>query len=238
MNTSEHNTNTTAADNIVISVRDLCVDYRNGQYINRAVDHISFDIRKDEILVVLGASGSGKTSMLNAIGGMITPASGSVMWNGQNIATMNNRQKVMYRRNTVGFIFQRYNLIPTLTAKENVQVAASMVDNPLDIEAVFKDLGITEIMKSYPGQMSGGEQQRVCIARALVKKPQLLLCDEPTGALDTKNAENIVSLLQQIAREQHIPVVIITHNPSLTEKADHCLYISDGKIEKEEILYK
>lgn len=216
-----------------LTVKDLCVDYKTGSRISHVVKGVSFGICKDELMVVLGASGCGKTSMLNAIGGMLTPSQGSVLWNGNDVAKMSDKQKTEYRRNTVGFIFQQYNLIPTLNAVENVNVAAAMVKDPLSLKEVFEMVGLSDKMNSYPGQLSGGEQQRVCIARALVKKAKLLLCDEPTGALDSKNAENIMRIPQHIAKEHHIPVVVITHNPQLSVLADHYLFMSNGKIENE-----
>lgn len=216
----------------IISIDGLCVNYKNGNSITQAVKSASFDICKDELMIILGASGSGKTSILNAVGGMLTPNEGSIIWNGIDVAKMSNKQKVQYRRNTVGFIFQRYNLIPNLTAEENVAVAAKMAKNPLPVGEVFDILGIKDKMKSFPGQLSGGEQQRVCIARALVKRPQMLLCDEPTGALDSKNSKIIMLILQEIAKLQHIPVVVITHNPQIAELADHYLFMSNGKIEE------
>ena len=217
----------------IISLNDVCVDYKSGDQITHAVKNASFDICEDELLVILGASGCGKTSTLNAIGGMITPSKGSIMWNGVDVAKMTDRQKVLYRRNTVGFIFQRYNLIPSLNVIENVRVASEMVPNALSPEEILDILGLSHKMKSYPAEMSGGEQQRVCIARALAKRPDLLLCDEPTGALDSKNAKLIMVILQEIVKIQHIPIVIITHNPQIAEMANHILFMSNGKIEKE-----
>lgn len=216
-----------------VSVRGLCVDYHSGKHITRAVDNVSFDICRNEMLVILGASGCGKTSMLNAIGGMLTPSEGSVMWDGTDVAKMNEKQRVAYRRNTVGFVFQRYNLLPNLNVEENIAVSAGMAADPLSIKEVLEMVGLADKMKRYPGELSGGEQQRVCIARALVKKAKLLLCDEPTGALDSKNAENVMRILQGIVKEQHIPLVIITHNPQLSVLADHYLFMSNGKIGNE-----
>lgn len=211
-------------------VKNLCVDYSQGKQIYRAVDRVSLEICKKEFTVIVGASGSGKSSLLNAMGGMLTPAEGSVWWKGTDIAKMTEKERTAYRGSTVGFVFQRYNLIGGLTAEENINLAASLVKDPLPAAEVLDMVGLKGRGKDYPSRMSGGEQQRVCIARALVKRAQLLLCDEPTGALDTENARHIITILQDIAKNQDIPVVMITHNPNLVVLADHCITISNGKV--------
>ena len=213
-----------------LCVRELCVQYSSGRQVTHAVNGVSFDVYRGDFTVILGASGCGKTSLLNCIGAMLTPSSGSIIAAGQNVADMNENRRTSYRRNTVGFVFQQYHLIGNLTAGENIAVAAALAADPLPIETVLKSVGLENKEKSYPYQMSGGEQQRLSIARALVKRPSLLLCDEPTGALDTRNALNVVTLLQQLARQQQIPVVMITHNPAFSALADHCLLMSNGTI--------
>lgn len=217
----------------VVEVKGLCVDYKTGKLVNRAVNNVNLQICEKEFTVIIGASGCGKTSMLNAIGGMLTPAEGSVIWKDTDIVGLNEKERTAYRRNDVGFIFQRYNLIGDLTARENVEVAASIVKNHLSAEEVLKMVGLEDKINSYPSQLSGGEQQRVCIARALVKQPKLLLCDEPTGALDTVNADSIIGILQSLAKESGIAVVMITHNPNYVIYADHCISMQNGCIEEE-----
>lgn len=214
----------------VMRVEDLCVDYAQGRRIYRAVDRVSLDVCEKEFTVIVGASGSGKSSLLNVMGGMLTAAEGSVLWKGRDISRMTEKERTAYRGGTVGFVFQRYNLIGDLTAEENISLAASLVKDPLPAAEVLEMVGMKDRAKDYPSRMSGGEQQRVCIARALVKKAKLLLCDEPTGALDTENARHVITILQNIAKDQGIPVVMITHNPNLVVLADHCITISNGKI--------
>ncbi|MBQ0099181.1 MAG: ABC transporter ATP-binding protein, partial [Firmicutes bacterium] len=201
--------------NVAMSVKDVCVDYPHGKSVNRAVNKVSLNVYEEEFTVIMGASGSGKTSLLNVLGGMLTASEGTVSWKDSLLTDMTEKQQTAYRRNVVGFVFQRYNLIEDLTAEENVQISASLVKDPLSTEEVLKMVGLQDKAKFYPSQLSGGEQQRVCIARALVKRAKLLLCDEPTGALDTENAKQIILILKHIAKEQKIPVVVITHNPKL-----------------------
>lgn len=215
---------------VCLRTDSLCIRYGSGERITRAVDQIGFEICESELTVILGSSGCGKTSTLNAIGGMMTPASGSVQWKGREITAMNDRQRTLFRKDTVGFVFQQYNLISDLTAEENVAVSASLVRNPLPVKKVLEWVGLSEIGDRFPGEMSGGEQQRVCIARALVKRSELLLCDEPTGALDTQNALQIMRILQGLAKKSGIAVVMITHNPAFAVLADHCLTMSNGKL--------
>lgn len=214
----------------ILRAENVCVDYRHGKQMHRVVKNVNLEIYEKEFSIIEGASGCGKTSLLNALGGMLTPADGNVLWKGKNVAKMNEKERTAYRRNDVGFIFQRYNLIPELTAEENVNVAASLAKDPLSAEEALDMVGLKGKKRSYPSQLSGGEQQRVCIARALVKKAQLLLCDEPTGALDSENAHQIVKILKSLTKEREIPVVVITHNPSLVVLADHSFTMSSGTI--------
>lgn len=217
----------------VVRVKDLVVEYSTGLHKTVAVDKISFDICEKEFTVILGASGCGKTSLLNSVGCMLTPKSGEIIYNGENITKYNNKKATQYRCDTVGFIFQQYNLIPDLTAKENVEVASALVKDSFKSKEVLDMVGLSKKQKNYPGQMSGGEQQRVCIARALVKKPSLLLCDEPTGALDTTNAIAVMKILQSLVKENDVPVVMITHNEEFVSLAQHYILMSNGKIVEE-----
>ena len=214
----------------VIRVEDLCVDYQNGKLVNHVVKNVSLEIYEKEFTVITGASGSGKSTLLNVLGGMRSATSGKVFWHDRDITDMSDGEKTAYRGNTVGFVFQRYNLISDLTVEDNIRIAASLVDDPYPVSEVLAMVGLADKAKYYPSQLSGGEQQRVCIARALVKKADLLLCDEPTGALDTENAKQIIIILKHISKEQGIPVVVITHNPSLVVLADHAIAISNGMV--------
>ena len=211
----------------VLRVRNLEMEYQKGVKIIKGID---LDICENEFTVILGSSGCGKTTMVNAIGGMLKPTGGEVLWNGKNIAVMNDKERTAYRRDAVGFIFQHYNLISDLSAKENVNVAASLVNNPMPVEDALTMVGLADKAGNYPGKMSGGEQQRVCIARAIAKRPQILLCDEPTGALDPENSIRVMKILQDLVKEQHIAVVMITHNTAFRCLADHCIVMSAGCI--------
>lgn len=195
-----------------------------------AVDEISFEIAKGEFVVIVGPSGAGKTTVLNILGGMDTATSGKVWVDGKDIARYNNRQLTGYRREDIGFVFQFYNLVPNLTALENVELALQICKNPLDAGTVLEEVGLKDRMKNFPAQLSGGEQQRVSIARALAKNPKLLLCDEPTGALDYQTGKAILKLLQDMCREKGMTVIVITHNSALTPMADRVIRIKNGKV--------
>lgn len=197
-----------------------------------AVDEINFQISEGEFVVIVGPSGAGKTTVLNILGGMDKATSGKVWVDGRNIAKYNNRQLTGYRRNDIGFVFQFYNLVPNLTALENVELALQICENPLDAREVLEEVGLKDRLSNFPAQLSGGEQQRVSIARALAKNPKLLLCDEPTGALDYQTGKSILKLLQDMCRERGMTVIVITHNSALTPMADRVIKIKNGKVSK------
>lgn len=199
--------------------------YKMGEVEIRAVDNISFEISKGEFVVVVGPSGAGKTTVLNILGGMDTATKGNVFVDGSNIAKYNSHQLTAYRRDDIGFVFQFYNLVPNLTALENVELAMQICKNPLDAKKVLCEVGLEDRMGNFPAQLSGGEQQRVSIARALAKNPKLLLCDEPTGALDYQTGKAILKLLQDMCREKGMTVIVITHNSALTPMADRVIHI-------------
>ena len=200
-----------------------------------AVDEISFSIDKGEFVVIVGPSGAGKTTVLNILGGMDQASGGSVWVDGEDIAKYNSRQLTQYRREDIGFVFQFYNLVPNLTALENVELALQICKDPLDARQVLREVGLRERMKNFPAQLSGGEQQRVSIARALAKNPKLLLCDEPTGALDYQTGKAILKLLQDMCRERGMTVIVITHNSAMTPIADKVIRIKNGTVSSMEL---
>lgn len=209
--------------------------YKMGEVEIRAVDNISFKISKGEFVVVVGPSGAGKTTVLNILGGMDTATKGNVFVDGSNIAKYNSHQLTAYRRDDIGFVFQFYNLVPNLTALENVELAMQICKNPLDAKKVLCEVGLEDRMGNFPAQLSGGEQQRVSIARALAKNPKLLLCDEPTGALDYQTGKAILKLLQDMCREKGMTVIVITHNSALTPMADRVIHIKNGTVSAMEL---
>lgn len=204
--------------------------YQSGQEKIYANDQVTFDIEEGELAVILGSSGAGKSTVLNILGGMDTSDAGEVWIDGQNIASFSAKELITYRRYQVGFVFQFYNLINNLTAKENVELASEIVEDALDAETVLKEVGLGHRIYNFPSQLSGGEQQRVAIARALAKNPKLLLCDEPTGALDYHTGKQILKLLQEMAREQGTTVIIVTHNAAIAPIADRIIQMHDGKV--------
>ncbi len=204
--------------------------YGNKEVRIVAVDEISFSIDQGEFVVVVGPSGAGKTTVLNILGGMDQATSGEVWVDGSDVAKYNSRQLTRYRREDIGFVFQFYNLVPNLTALENVELALQICKDPLDAKTVLQEVGLQERMANFPAQLSGGEQQRVSIARALAKNPKLLLCDEPTGALDYQTGKAILKLLQDMCRERGMTVIVITHNSALTPMADKVIRIKNGKV--------
>lgn len=204
--------------------------YKTGDVEVRALHNVSFEIEKGEICVVVGQSGAGKTTLLNILGGMDTLTEGHVLLDDRDISALNEKQMATYRRFDIGFVFQFYNLIPNLTAVENVEIASQLSKDPLDSMAVMKQVGLADRALNFPAQLSGGEQQRVAIARALAKNPKLLLCDEPTGALDYETGKAILKLLQDTCRKSGMTVVIITHNSALTAMADRVVKIKNGTV--------
>ena len=204
--------------------------YRMGEVTIKAVDDISFSISEGEFVVIVGPSGAGKTTLLNILGGMDSASSGKILVDGTEISSFDKRKLTAYRRYSVGFVFQFYNLVQNLTALENVELAAQICKDPLDAAEVLREVGLSERMNNFPGQLSGGEQQRVAIARALAKSPKLLLCDEPTGALDYQTGKAILKLLQDTCRQKGVTVIVITHNSAITPMADRVIRIKNGKV--------
>ena len=214
-----------------VTFEDVSKVYRSGEVEIRAVDHISFTIEKGEFCVIVGPSGAGKTTVLNMLGGMDACSGGTITVDGTRVSGFNARQLTTYRRHDIGFVFQFYNLVGNLTALENVELAAQICKDPLDAATVLDEVGLAKRANNSPGQLSGGEQQRVAIARALAKNPKLLLCDEPTGALDYVTGKQILKLLQATCREKGVTVVVITHNSAITPMADRVIHIKNGTVE-------
>ena len=218
-----------------VQLEHVVREYTMGRTTIRAVDDISFTIPEGKYTIILGASGAGKSTVLNILGGMDSPTSGRVTVNGREISGFNKRQLTEYRRESIGFVFQFYNLVPNLTALENVELAAQICPDSLDAEQTLRQVGLGDRLANFPAQLSGGEQQRVSIARALAKNPKLLLCDEPTGALDYKTGKQILQLLQDTCRKQGITVIIITHNSALAPMADRLIRFKSGRVESETV---
>ena len=218
-----------------ISFENVEKVYKVGEVDIHALNSASFTVKQGEICVIVGASGAGKTTILNILGGMDTMTKGKVWLNGNDISTYNEKQLTSYRRYDIGFVFQFYNLIPNLTALENVELAVQICPDHLDPAQVLKQVGLEERAANFPAQLSGGEQQRVAIARALAKKPKLLLCDEPTGALDYNTGKAILKLLQDTCRQTNMTIVIVTHNSALCDMADRVVRVKSGRIESETI---
>lgn len=213
-----------------IEVKNEYKRYQMGETTITANEGISFEVEKGEVAVILGPSGAGKSTVLNILGGMDSCDEGKIIIDGTDIAQFSEKQLTTYRRNDVGFVFQFYNLVPNLTAKENVELASQIVADALDSTTVLQSVGLGERLDNFPAQLSGGEQQRVTIARAIAKKPKLLLCDEPTGALDYETGKQILTILQNTARETGTTVLIITHNSAIAEMADRVIRINDAKV--------
>ena len=213
-----------------VTFEDVSKVYRSGEVEIRAVDHISFTIEKGEFCVIVGPSGAGKTTVLNMLGGMDACSGGNITVDGTRVSGFNARQLTTYRRHDIGFVFQFYNLVGNLTALENVELAAQICKNPLDAATVLDEVGLAKRANNFPGQLSGGEQQRVAIARALAKNPKLLLCDEPTGALDYETGKAILKLLQDTCRDTGRTVVVVTHNSAFTAIADRVIHVREGSV--------
>lgn len=216
--------------NTFVVIEDLKKTYKMGEVNVHALNDVSFEIKEGEFVVILGPSGSGKSTLLNIVGGMDLPSEGRVFVEGKEITSYGDKEMTLYRRNTVGFVFQFYNLMSNLTAKENVELATEICSDALDIDEVMDAVGLKERSDHFPSQLSGGEQQRVAIARAVAKNPQILLCDEPTGALDFKTGVAILDLLSRINKEYNKTVVVITHNASIAQMADRVVKMRSGKI--------
>jgi putative ABC transport system ATP-binding protein len=214
----------------IVRLEDVKKSYQMGEVTIHAVDGVSFYIREGEFVVVVGPSGAGKTTVLNILGGMDTCDQGIVMVDGTDISKFRGKKLIEYRRESIGFVFQFYNLIQNLTALENVELAIQICKNPLKAEDALRDVGLENRMQNFPAQLSGGEQQRVAIARALAKNPKLLLCDEPTGALDYQTGKAILKLLQDTCREKNMTVIVITHNQAITPMADRIIKIKNGRV--------
>ncbi|HIZ81092.1 MAG TPA: ABC transporter ATP-binding protein [Candidatus Mediterraneibacter pullistercoris] len=218
-----------------VRLQDITKVYKMGEIEIRAADEINFSVDKGELVVIVGPSGAGKTTVLNILGGMDTATDGKLIVDGDDVTSYNSRQLTEYRREDIGFVFQFYNLVPNLTALENVELALQICRDPLDAKEVLEEVGLGDRLNNFPAQLSGGEQQRVSIARALAKNPKLLLCDEPTGALDYNTGKAILKLLQNMCRERGMTVIVITHNQALAPMADRLIHIKNGRVSSMEI---
>lgn len=218
-----------------VELKDVTKTYRMGETAVDALSGMSFEIDEGELVVILGPSGAGKTTLLNLLGGMDTLTSGEISVAGVSLANLNSRQLTMFRRHDVGFVFQFYNLMPNLTARENIELATEICKNAMSPDEALKLVGLTDRAGNFPAQLSGGEQQRVSIARAVAKNPKILLCDEPTGALDYGTGKLVLGLLRDMCRDEKKTVIIVTHNSALKDMADRVVYIKNGKAEKVEI---
>lgn len=214
---------------------NVCKYYQMGDTRIAASDHVSFSIEKGEFCVILGPSGAGKTTVLNMLGGMDTCDEGTILLDGERVSSFSQKRLTTYRRYDVGFVFQFYNLVQNLTARENVELAAEICRDPLNADTVLEEVGLSERRNNFPAQLSGGEQQRVSIARAIAKNPKILLCDEPTGALDYKTGKQVLALLQDTCRQKGRTVIVITHNSALAAMADRVIRINSGRVIEETI---
>lgn len=215
-----------------IKFENVVKEYRMGEVVIHALNNTNFEIEKGELVVVVGPSGAGKTTALNILGGMDTATSGRVLIDGKEITHLKAKELTKYRREDIGFVFQFYNLVQNLTALENVELATEICKKPLDPKKIMEKVGLKERMKNFPSQLSGGEQQRVAIARAIAKNPKILLCDEPTGALDYNTGKQILQLLQDTARKEKMTVIIITHNGAIAPMADKIIHFKNGTAEQ------
>ena len=215
-----------------IEFKNVIQEYTMGEVKIKALNNTNFKIEKGELVVIVGPSGAGKTTALNILGGMDTTTSGKVIVDHKEITSLNNKQLIEYRRNDIGFVFQFYNLVQNLTAKENVELATQICSDALNIDEILDKVGLTNRKDNFPSQLSGGEQQRVAIARAIAKNPKLLLCDEPTGALDYKTGKSILKLLQNMSKKEKMTVIIITHNGAIAPMADKVIHFKNGTAEE------
>ena len=218
--------------NIILKAKNLCKYYQMGEVKVEALKNVSFEIYEGEFIVVLGPSGSGKSTMLNLIGGMDSASEGEIYYRGTPLHNVSEKVLTEYRRNAVGFVFQFYNLMPNLTAYENIQLSVEISKKPLKVEEVLRQVGLEDRADHFPAQLSGGQQQRVAIARAIAKNPDMLLCDEPTGALDFSTGLQVLKLLREFNRLYHKTVIIITHNAGIAKMADRVFYIKDGRLNR------
>ncbi len=214
-----------------IEFKNVVKEYKMGEIKIKALDDTNFNINKGELVTIVGPSGAGKTTTLNILGGMDKATSGKIIVDGREISKLTDRELIKYRRNDIGFVFQFYNLVQNLTAKENVELATQLCQDALDVDEILNKVGLEKRKDNFPSQLSGGEQQRVAIARAIAKNPKLLLCDEPTGALDYKTGKSILKLLQEMSRKENMTVVIITHNLAIAPMADKVIYFKNGTVE-------
>lgn len=219
----------------LIQFKNVIKSYTMGDITINASDGVNFEVNKGEFVVIVGASGAGKTTILNLLGGMDTPTSGSILVDGENVALFDEKRLTEYRRNDIGFVFQFYNLVQNLTALENVELASQICQNPLDSIDILERVGLSDRLQNFPAQLSGGEQQRVAIARAIAKNPKLLLCDEPTGALDYQTGKSILGLLREMCEIYKMTVVVITHNSALAPMADRVIHLKNGKVQSVEL---
>ncbi len=215
-----------------LDLENVSKQYKVGSVVVNALEEVSFGLEDGEFAVVLGSSGAGKTTLLNLLGGMDSASGGKIVLDGREVTALDKRGLTSYRRNDVGFVFQFYNLMPNLTALENVEIAVEICKNHLDPKEILEQVGLSDRLNNFPAQLSGGEQQRVSIARALAKNPKLLLCDEPTGALDYVTGKRILKLLYEVTRSRKKPVIVVTHNQALKDMADRVIHIRSGRIEK------
>ena len=218
-----------------VRFKDVYRFYKMGDNVIKAANGVSFSIGEGEFCVIVGPSGAGKSTVLNMLGGMDSVTEGEIFVDGVKVSSYNEKQLTLYRRYDVGFVFQFYNLIQNLTALENVEIASEICKNPLDAKKTLEQVGLAERMNNFPAQLSGGEQQRVSIARAIAKNPKLLLCDEPTGALDYETGKNILKLLHEVCRQNKKTVIVITHNQAITRMADRVIHIKNGQVFSEEV---
>lgn len=220
---------------LIMEAKDLCKTFGEGEGKVEAIKNVNFKINEGELTIILGPSGAGKSTLLNLIGGMDSATSGSLIVKGNDLVKFNSRQLGDYRRNHIGFVFQFYNLMPNLTARENVELATELKKDALPVEKTLEAVGLGKRLDNFPSQLSGGEQQRVSVARAIAKNPDIILCDEPTGALDYETGKEILKLLSSCAKEHNKTVIIVTHNSALKEMGDHLIKIKNGEIVLDEL---